>query len=145
VSTLEWVKEPLTRELARALRAATRRTRPHIDGHGLNYNDLKELWSAEDVHVVLTHDTDPVWQRWFYSPDTLTWELRGLHDTRHEAMEAALADTAPTTVIPGTYLNAWMDNCSRTISIKCGDNARAEEMGRIFSRMGYQVRVDERV
>lgn len=142
---LEWEKQPLTRTLARAIRAATRRSRPKIEGHGFNYNDLKELWSAEDVHVVCTHSTDPVWQRWFYSPDSLTWELRSIHDTRKKAMDASLQDTVSAIVLPpgSACVYAWMEGSSRKITIPCGTVDRAREQERMFQRMGYEAEVKE--
>lgn len=83
---LNWEKKPLTRELARNLRAATRRA-PAIDGHTFRYGELKELWAAEH-HVVLTHEVDRVWQYWQHAP-VGGWYPVSIHDTRQQAQAAA--------------------------------------------------------
>lgn len=101
---LNWQKQPLTQSLARSLRAATRR-HPSLDGHTFGFSDLKEMWSAEDAHVVCTHDHDPVWQYWHQAPNGV-WELKSVHDTRQEAQDAAAPHVNPGGPEPGTYVVA---------------------------------------
>lgn len=135
--TLAFVKQPLTREVARHLRAATRKV-PPLDGHRFLYTDLKELWATEDgEHLVLTHDLDPIWQYWHRSP-TGGMALVCCRPTRIEAQRAAEAAVV-TTVTAGKYVLAQQPG-GRVIRVAC----RSEDpsiVRSIFDKLGYTTSV----
>jgi hypothetical protein len=140
MTTLEWEKQPLTREVARGLRAATRKMVAH-GGHRFNYSDLKELWSARGEHFVCTHDTDPVWQYYHRSPEG-TVQLICCVQTRQEAQTTAEIKHDPTPPIPsGTYVLAWRPG-GRTIRVACRSGDPSIQEG-IFQRLGYETTVEK--
>jgi hypothetical protein len=139
--TLHFNRQPLTREVARGLRAATRKV-PALDGHRFIYTDLKELWATEDgIHLVLTHDSDPVYQYWYRPPEG-TMELVCCTSTRQEAQAAAEAKAVPLPPTPsGHYVLAWRPG-GRTIRVACKSKDPSVMRG-IFERLGYETNVEE--
>jgi hypothetical protein len=140
--TLIFDKQPLTQHIARSLRSGTRVTRPSFDGHRFDYNDLKELWaSGNGQHVVLTHDKDPIWQYWRLIDKS--WRLMNVATTRRAAQVLAQSEemlTAPAGGA-GTYVVAKKDD--RAIRVKCQSENGSTELTGIFTRLGYEVQVDE--
>lgn len=135
--SLHWTEKGMASDLARAMRAATRR-KPEIDGHTFTYTDLKKLYATEDETVaVLTHETDKVWQHWVSTP-TGGWFPKGMYRTKGAAMEAAEALATAPTVIPGRYLLArfgkrpWM-------RVRIDSKSGMELIGGIFERMDAEV------
>lgn len=137
---LTWTPQPLTREVARGLRAATRKS-SGLDGHRFSFNDLKELWRAEEGdHIVLTHDADPVWQRWGTTPEG-GWQLKSCHSSRQEAQRAAeQCETTLASPPEGIYILAWRPG-GRTIRVQCRSND-PQIMREIFENLGYQTNVE---
>lgn len=140
---MNFEKQPLTREVARGLRAATRKA-VALDGHRFIYNDLKELWSSEDgAHLLCTHEGDVIWQYWHYPPEG-TARLVCCFPTRREA-EAAAALTVtgalPAKALPGIYLLAWSPG-GRTIRVQCRSGDPSIQQG-IFERLGYETSIEE--
>lgn len=141
---LSWEKQPLTEMMARSLRAASRGGRQQLDGHSFGYDDLKELWTVEDdeaiVHAVLTHDHDPLWQRWSYDQDDKGWTLKDLHETRAGAQEAVLqSGSVPTR---GTYLLARFPG-GRWMRVRILTKSGPETLAEIFARLGCITRIEE--
>lgn len=137
---LTWTQQPLTREVARGLRAATRKS-PGLDGHRFSYNDLKELWKAEEGgHLVLTHDADPVWQHWATTPDG-GWQLTGYYADREAAKAAAEAAPISAATPQGRYVLAWRPG-GRTIRVRCQTHDPVPLQG-IFQRLGYETNVED--
>lgn len=140
---MEWVKHPLTREVARAIRAANRVGRYEIEDHRFAYADLKELWASEDeCHAVLTHDKDPIWQYWVNDG---AWRQFSVHRTREDAQKEALVQTQeePTsTPVPGIYLLARCGTDSRPIKVHCTSQEGPEALRSIFARLGYAVALE---
>lgn len=140
MTTLEWVKQPLTREIARGLRAATRKITP-IDGHRFRFTDLKELWSADNEHFVCTHDEDRVWQYYHRSPDGGV-QLICCVKTRRQAQAAAETTQNPPSSTPsGTYVLAWQPG-GRIIRVTCHSGDPSVQQG-IFQRLGYETSVEQ--
>lgn len=139
MTPLHWAKQPLTHQLARELRAATRR-HPQIDGHTFGFADLKELWCAADVHVVCTHEHDPVWQYYRQTPDG-GWMPVSVHPTMAAAMAAADGAHGPTERQDGTYLLArfgtrpWM-------RVRITSRDGIDVIGAIFDRLGAQTKLE---
>lgn len=137
--SLTWAKQPLTQQLARALRAATRR-HPSLDGHTFGFSDLKEMWAAEDVHVVLTHDHDKVWQYWFAAPEG-GWQLRSVHPNRQAAQQAAQANTAPEDTLDGTFAMGRLPG-GRWMRVRCSSPKTITEIVGVFERIGCATKVE---
>lgn len=133
---LDWEKQPLTRELARNLRAATRR-HPAIDGHTFRYGDLKEMWAAAGVHVVLTHGTDHVWQYWHQSP-TGGWQPVSLHDTQAQARQAAEGIVEPQQQ-GGVYVLARFPG-GNWIRTRVQSSSGVSTLTAIYTSLGCEVR-----
>jgi hypothetical protein len=144
---LMWEKQPLTRQVARALRAATHRIQ--FDGHVFGYNDLKEMWMDVDgVHVVCTHEHDPAWQYW-HREDNGAWKPVGAYETIIAAQKIAQGahdDSEPVVeppISPGTYVLARFkgrDNWMRTrIMSKDG----VQRMIDIWDRLGCEVTLEQ--
>lgn len=140
--TLGFQKQPLTRTVARGMRAATKGK--EFDGHRFSYNDLKELWISEDEHhVVCTHDTDKVWQYWLDAPEG-GWVLASTHGSREAAQSAALDHERPEVQPdPGTYVLATRGPGSRVIRVKCELDESPEYWVRTFTKLGYSTSVEE--
>ena len=86
--TLGFAKQPLTRYVARGMRAATKGR--ELDGHRFTFTDLKELYISDDEHhVVATHAKDPVWQYWLDTPNGGGWVLASAHHSLRAACSAA--------------------------------------------------------
>jgi hypothetical protein len=138
---MNWTKQPLTQGLARSLRAATRR-HPHIDGHTFGFSDLKELWVADDVHVICTHDHDPVWQYWYQHPEK-GWMPISIHDTRQQAQQAAAGNVAPgpTGPTPGTYVCAQLGQ-GRWMRVLVQSRDGKELLTGIFTRLGANTKIE---
>lgn len=142
--TSEWIKQPLTRAVARSIRSGTRVTRPIMEGHRFDFTDLKEVWSTEDRHhVVLTHHKDPVWQYWCF--DDERWQLRGWATTKEVAQAAGNVDAFPEeTSEPaekGIYVVATKEG--RTLRTRCFSQDGPPALAGIYKRMGYDVKVHE--
>lgn len=139
--SLTWTKQPLTQSLARSLRAATRR-HPSIDGHTFGFADLKEMWCAADVHVVLTHDHDRVWQYWYQAP-VGGWKPISIHPTRDEAEAAAEGnvgeDTDPEA---GIYVTARFPGGRHLMRVKVLSAHGERMLTEIFDRLGCQTGVE---
>ena len=138
--TLTWHKQPTFREVARGMRAATRKARS-LDGHHFSYRDLKELWSAGDHHIICTHEADPVWQHWHRGQEG-GWVLRSCHESLLEAqMAAECVPQHQDKAAPGRYVIAWRPG-GRTIRIACRTGDPSIQRG-IFERLGYETSVEE--
>ena len=141
--TLGFARQPLTRYVARGMRAATRGK--ELDGHKFTFTDLKELWISEDEHhVVATHETDPLWQYWLDTPDGGGWTLASVHHSREAACSAAydheFAEMLPA---PGTYLVACAGEGRRVIRVRCEAADGPAVLVGIFTRLGYEVGIEE--
>lgn len=141
---MEWQKQPLNQRVARDLRASTRR-QPSLHGHKFDYNDLKELWMANEVNVVLCHDEDPVWQYWYYAPAG-GWAPISLHETR-EAAQAAVPEHAPSEYLtkepeePGTYVSFRFADDRPWQRTKVLTEDGVERMTSMYERLGCEVQV----
>lgn len=136
---LQWEKQPLTRELARNLRAATRRA-PSLDGHTFRYGELKELWAAEG-HVVLTHSVDPVWQYWSHAPEG-GWAPVSIHPSRQEAQataEGTAVSASDETSSVGDFLLARFPG-GNWIRTRIQSRNGMASMTAIYQNMGCEVR-----
>ena len=142
--TLGFAKQPLTRYVARGMRAATKGR--EFDGHKFRYEDLKELWiSADEHHVVLTHDVDPVWQYWCDTLDGGGWVLASIHHSLAAAQSAAcdhqFAETQPK---PGTYVVACAPGGEhRWIRVRVTSKDGPAMLRRIFTDLDYAVWMEE--
>lgn len=140
--TLGFSKQPLTRTVARGMRAATKGK--ELDGHRFSYNNLKELWISEDErHVVVTHDDDKLWQYWLDAPEG-GWALASVHKSREAAQSAALDHEIPEAQPEtGLYVLATKGEGSRTIRVKCESSEGPEFWVRTFTKLGYSTSVEE--
>lgn len=140
--SLGWSKQPLTRTVARGMRAVTKGR--EFDGHRFSYNNLQELWISEDEHhVVCTHDDDKVWQYWLDAPEG-GWALASVHGSREAAQSAALDHERPETQPDtGTYVLATKGQGHRTIRVKCLTGEGPEYWVRSFTKLGYSTSVEE--
>lgn len=138
---LTWEKQPLTQQLARSLRAGTRR-HPQIDGHAFGFSDLKELWCADDVHAVCTHAHDPAWMYLYQAPEG-GWRLVSVHTSRAAAQKAASAntDTDPEAPVAGTYVMGRLDG-GRWMRVQVLSKAGEAMLTEIFSRLGCQTKLE---
>lgn len=140
MSALEWVKQPLTRELARSLRAATRKSKPSIDDHTFKFTDLKEMWAADNVHVALTHDEDRKWQYWYQDPKK-GWTIVSIHTSRKKAFEAALEslpDEPEVATDEGVYVLARFNEKSRWMRTRIQSSDGLEKIKTMYSRLGCE-------
>lgn len=141
--TLGFQKQPLTRTVARGMRAATKGK--GLDGHKFNYIDLKELWISEDEHhVVVTHQNDSAWQYWLDAPEG-GWTLASVHKSREAAQSAALDHEIPEAQPEtGTYVLATKGQGHRTIRVKCTSELGPAYWSGFFLRLGgYSTSVEE--
>jgi hypothetical protein len=141
--SLEWIKQPLTRAIARSIRSGTRVSRPTLDGHRFIYDDLKQMWADSSAHhVVLTHDKDPIWQYWRYSPEG-GWEFKDTAETLEDIQQIAgleVVDEVETRAA-GTYVVAQKDGS--TLRVHCTSREGPEAISAIWKRMGYAVSLEE--
>ncbi len=137
---MNWDKSPLTRVLARSLRAGSRGI--ELDGHSFRYTDLRELWVAEENHVVLSHADDRSWQYWFHAPDGGGWSLVSVHTSRKAAQDAAKPMESHE-VEPGTYVLARWDEKGRWMRVRCTSTRITEAIADIFTGLGCETRVEE--
>ena len=136
---MNFEKAPLTRALARSLRAGTRGI--DFNGHRFRYTDLKELWATpDDLHAVLTHDEDKDWQYWFHG--ATGWTLVGIYPTRKEAQAAAGQPQSESELEPGTYVMARWDEKSRWMRVRSSSDRITENLCDIFKSLGCETRVD---
>lgn len=140
--SLGWQKQPLTRFVARGMRAATKGK--ECDGHKFSFNDLKELWISDDEHhVVCTHDEDKSWQYWLQTPEG-GWELASTHGSRTAAQSAALDHETPENQPePGVYVLATKGEGHRTIRVRCESQEGPGYWSGLFLRLGYVTTVEE--
>ena len=136
---MDFQKQPLTRALARSLRAGTRGI--DFNGHTFRYTDLKDLWAAADIHAVLTHAEDTSWQYWFHAPAG-GWQLVGVYPTRKEAQEAAGQPQTGEELEPGTYVMARWDENGRWMRVRSSSDRITENLCDIFKNLGCETRVD---
>jgi hypothetical protein len=135
---MNWEKQPLTRALARSLRAGSRGI--ELAGQRFRYNDLKELWAVDDIHAVLTHEGDKSWQYWFHGAHG--WTLVGVYPTRKEAQAAAGQPQDDDALEPGTYVMARWDENGRWMRVRSSSDRITENLCDIFKNLGCETRVD---
>lgn len=139
---MDFSKQPLTRALARSLRAGTRGI--EFNGHGFRYSDLKELWATpDDMHAVLTHDEDKTWQYWFHGAHG--WALVGVYPSRLDAQAAAGQEQikAEDDLEPGTYVMARWDANGRWMRVRSSSDRITENLSDIFKSLGCETRVED--
>ena len=135
---MNWEKQPLTRAVARSLRAGSRGI--ELAGQRFRYNDLKELWAVDDIHAVLTHEGDKSWQYWFHGAHG--WTLVGVYPTRKEAQAAAGQPQDDDALEPGTYVMARWDENGRWMRVRSSSDRITENLCDIFKNLGCETRVD---
>ena len=141
MADLTWVQQPLTRLLARTLRRVSQGV--SLDNHRFAFTDLREMWMADDHHVVLTHHQDKKWQYWHLAPEGGSdWDLVSVHSSRKAAQEAARADLPPVER-PGTYLLARATPTSRCIKVHITSSRGAQTLTEIFTGLGYDTTTEE--
>jgi hypothetical protein len=144
---MEFEKQPLTKSVARALRAGTRRQ--EFDGHRFAYPDLKELWVSDDkIHVLCTHDHDKAWQYWHQVEGS--WHPVGAYESREDAEQTALGRLIPPSEeeiseVSGTYLKARFSSTSRWIVTRITGEKTIDELTGIYTRLGCTEIITERV
>ena len=135
---MDFQKQPLTRAVARSLRAGSRGI--ELAGQRFRYNDLKELWAVDDIHAVLTHEGDKSWQYWFHGEHG--WTLVGVYPTRKEAQAAAGQPQDDDALEPGTYVMARWDENGRWMRVRSSSDRITENLCDIFKSLGCETRVD---
>lgn len=135
---MDFIKQPLTRAVARSLRAGSRGI--ELAGQRFRYNDLKELWAVDDIHAVLTHEGDNCWQYWFHGAHG--WTLVGVYPTRKEAQAAAGQPQDDDALEPGTYVMARWDENGRWMRVRSSSDRITENLCDIFKNLGCETRVD---
>jgi hypothetical protein len=141
--TLGFARQPLTRIVARGMRAATRGK--ELDGHKFSFGDLQELWISDDEHhVVATHTKDPGWQYWQDTPDGGGWQLASVHHSLRAACSAA-CDHEYGEVLPesGRYVVACAGEGHKVIRVRVTSTEGPELIRGIFTRLGYEVGMEE--
>lgn len=135
---MDFQKQPITRAVARSLRAGSRGI--ELAGQRFRYNDLKELWAVDDIHAVLTHEGDKSWQYWFHGEHG--WTLVGVYPTRKEAQAAAGQPQDDDALEPGTYVMARWDENGRWMRVRSSSDRITENLCDIFKSLGCETRVD---
>ena len=135
---MDFQKQPITRAVARSLRAGSRGI--ELAGQRFRYNDLKELWAVDDIHAVLTHEGDKSWQYWFHGAHG--WTLVGVSPTRKEAQAAAGQPQNDDALEPGTYVMARWDENGRWMRVRSSSDRITENLCDIFKNLGCETRVD---
>ena len=135
---MDFQKQPITRAVARSLRAGSRGI--ELAGQRFRYNDLKELWAVDDIHAVLTHEGDKSWQYWFHGEHG--WTLVGVYPTRKEAQAAAGQPQDDDALEPGTYVMARWDDNGRWMRVRSSSDRITENLCDIFKSLGCETRVD---
>lgn len=135
---MDFQKQPITRAVARSLRAGSRGI--ELAGQRFRYNDLKELWAVDDIHAVLTHEGDKSWQYWFHGAHG--WTLVGVYPTRKEAQAAAGQPQSDDALEPGTYVMARWDENGRWMRVRSSSDRITENLCDIFKNLGCETRVD---
>ena len=136
---MDFQKQPLTRAVARSLRAGSRGI--ELAGQRFRYNDLKELWAVDDIHAVLTHEGDKSWQYWFHGAHG--WTLVGVYPTRKEAQAAAGQPQDDDALEPGTYVMARWDENGRWMRVRSSSDRITENLCDIFKSLGCETRVED--
>ena len=137
-SPLVFIKQPLTRSLARCLRAGARDLEQ--DGHCFRYTDVRELWSAgDDHHVLCTHHEDKAWMYFRHGDDG--WELVSVHTSRKAAQEAA-KESLPAPLAPGTYVLARFGSEGHWMRVLCQTPATLQTIRDIFITLGCDTDID---
>jgi hypothetical protein len=144
MTVLQWNREPVDGEFAKALRRGIRMHRRERGrgGHGFGYSDLRALWVSGKEHAVLTHDCDRIWQYWWQHPQR-GWFLQSWHrllaEAKQEADRPRPLDAAPSPLSSGTYVCAeWVDPYSgkTPMMIRCHTEYTAREISDVFERLG---------
>lgn len=146
-AALEWSKQSLTGDVAKALRKDVRTYRRERGrgGHRFSYNYLKTLWAADDgLHAVCNHIDDSAWQMWYRHP-TDGWIMIDWHLTRREAQAAAeskhpeLVERKPK-IFPGINVLAGWPDRDPTMRVHCSSEATATVVSEAFDKIGCITR-----
>ena len=148
--TLEWNKHSVEGDFVRRLRREIRMYRRERGRAGKEFmpDDLRTVWSSGSNYVILTHNTDRLWQFWWKHPEK-GWFLQSWHRLLSEAKEEAekprivelpeWQDTAP-----GTYVYAeWEEKSSdsKPFMILCSTPYTASEVMDVFRQLGCRAAI----
>lgn len=141
---LNWKKQALDGEVARAVRHDTRMHRRERGrgGHRFRFDDLKALWHVGD-YVVLTHHSDSIWQLYHRDPEQ-GWLLISWFFTRREAQVAALhplpdITPKPKRAVEGVHVLAGWPDGEKTMRVPCGTSYTAEVIEAAFASIGCET------
>jgi hypothetical protein len=146
--SFQWAKaKDLDGDVAEEIRHDVRRYRREKGrgGHRFRHATLKNLWHVENIHAVLNHADDPVWQYW-YNHASNGWQLVGYYFTRREAQAAAerphpIAPIKP--LAPGRYIfAAWPDH-EVTMRVRISSDYTGEQVSKVFGDLGCQTSIEE--
>ena len=139
--SLQWSQLKHDHEVIAELRRDVRVHRRETGraGHRFNPATLKNVWAADDVHLVLNHTDDPAWQHWHHGAQG--WYLVHWHPSRREAQAAAELPlrTVPVDVVDmvvGLRVEAGWPGRGSTMIVTCSSPATAEDVAKVYSNIG---------
>lgn len=108
-------------------------------GHRFNVATLKNVWSADGVHVILNHTDDPIWQHWHLGAEG--WYLVHWHTSRREGQAAAelplrMVSADPTASVAGLRVEAGWPGRGVTMITACSAPATADDIAKVYSNIG---------
>lgn len=145
MTILEWerhsVDGPFATKLRREIRA--RRREKGRAGNEFMSDDIRTLWVSGDSHVILSHNTNRIWQFWWRHPEE-GWYLQSWHRLLAEAKTEA--DKPRITTLPpeksreaGIYVCAeWKEPLrgAAPMMVRCSSSYTASEITKVFQELG---------
>lgn len=113
-------------------------------GHRFRYATLKNLWYVDQIHAVLNHSDDPVWQYWYHHPLN-GWILISWHGTRREAQATAELPhpvEVARSIAPGTYIFAAWPGQEVTMKVRVRSDWVGEQIIRVFGDLGCETKIE---
>lgn len=150
--SLQWSKaKNSSDDIVRSIRHDVRKFRREKGraGHRFRFATLKNIWYVDQVHAVVNHTDDPVWQYWYNDPQD-GWMLVHWYSTRREAQAAAelphpesvkeklvVADKSD-----GHYVLVAWPNKDFSMRYHCSSPYTAQETMKVWEKLGCRTVIE---
>lgn len=142
-NSLEWARAKTHDvDIVHAIRHDVRKYRREKGraGHRFRFATIKNIWYVDEIHAVINHTDDPLWQYWYNHPQD-GWILVHWYTTRREAQAAAELPHPEQSVtakpfIEGIYVRAGWDMDNYTMRVTCSSDRTAVDIQSIFRKLG---------